>query len=156
MLNETWAPQRSDCTVSELIAVATIWRWWNLGKYSRHRSSEAMIDYIADLDAYDHNIIVHTYPEWQDRVYKPLLGNQSKLTGTSLQNSSLATTHADGQMGECFLGHRIGRGLWHLTSPVALMLNVPISVTTALMAEIARATMLTMNTRCESKRYGVT
>ncbi|MGC6448815.1 MAG: DUF5060 domain-containing protein [Rubripirellula sp.] len=69
---------------------------WNLGEENTQTSQQqkAMIDYIADLDAYDHNIVVHTYPEWQDRVYKPLLGNQSKLTGTSLQNSSLATTHA--------------------------------------------------------------
>lgn len=69
---------------------------WNLGEENTQTTAQqnAMIDYIAELDAYDHNIVVHSYPDWQDRVYRPLLGSQSKLTGTSLQNSSLKTTHA--------------------------------------------------------------
>ena len=37
---------------------------------------------------------MHTFPEQQDKVYRPLLGQASKLTGVSLQNSSLKTTHA--------------------------------------------------------------
>ena len=37
---------------------------------------------------------MHTFPDQQDKVYRPLLGNNSKLTGVSLQNSSLKTTHA--------------------------------------------------------------
>jgi hypothetical protein len=48
----------------------------------------------AELDPYDHNIVVHTFPGQQDKVYRPLLGDKSKLTGASLQNSSLKTTHA--------------------------------------------------------------
>lgn len=69
---------------------------WNLGEENTqtNEQQQAMIDYIANLDAYDHNIVVHTYPGQQDKVYKPLLGTNSKLTGASLQNSSLETTHA--------------------------------------------------------------
>lgn len=68
---------------------------WNLGEENTQSNAQqtAMINYIADLDAYDHNIVVHTYPKQQDRVYRPLLGDKSKLTGVSLQNSSLETTH---------------------------------------------------------------
>lgn len=69
---------------------------WNLGEENTQTTAQqkAMIDYIAELDPYDHNIVVHTYPERQDSIYRPLLGDKSRLTGTSLQNSSLETTHA--------------------------------------------------------------
>lgn len=69
---------------------------WNLGEENTQTTEQqnAMIDYIAKLDAYDHNIVIHTYPDQQDKIYTPLLGNKSKMTGVSLQNSSLRTTHA--------------------------------------------------------------
>ncbi|MCO8121712.1 DUF5060 domain-containing protein [Stieleria sp. TO1_6] len=69
---------------------------WNLGEENTQSTEQiqAMIDYIAQTDAYDHNIVVHTFPGQQDQVYRPLLGDRSKLTGVSLQNSSLETTHA--------------------------------------------------------------
>lgn len=68
---------------------------WNLGEENTQTTAQqkAMIDYIAALDAYDHNIVIHTFPGEQDKVYRPFLG-QSNLTGVSLQNSSLETTHA--------------------------------------------------------------
>ncbi len=68
---------------------------WNLGEENTQstRQQLAMIDYIAAVDPYDHPIVVHTYPDQQDKVYRPLLGERSKLTGVSLQNSSLKTTH---------------------------------------------------------------
>jgi len=68
---------------------------WNLGEENTQTTAQqtAMIDYIAKLDPYDHNIVVHTYPNQQDKVYRPLLGNKSSLTGTSLQNSHIKTTH---------------------------------------------------------------
>lgn len=68
---------------------------WNLGEENTQSTDQqlAMIDYIAGLDAYDHNIVVHTYPSWQAKVYRPLLGERSLLTGVSLQNDSLETTH---------------------------------------------------------------
>ncbi len=69
---------------------------WNLGEENTQSADQqkAMIDYIAALDPYHHNIVVHTYPNQQDQVYGALIGSKSKLTGTSLQNSSIATTHA--------------------------------------------------------------
>ncbi|HUS34475.1 MAG TPA: DUF5060 domain-containing protein [Verrucomicrobiae bacterium] len=61
---------------------------WNLGEENTQSSEQqrAMAKYIADTDPYRHNIVVHTYPDQQDRVYPPLLGAQSVLTGVSLQN----------------------------------------------------------------------
>ena len=52
-----------------------------------------MANYIAQLDPYDHNIVVHTFPDQQDKVYRPLLGKDSVLTGCSLQNSNIKDTH---------------------------------------------------------------
>jgi hypothetical protein len=61
---------------------------WNLGEENTQSPEEqrAMAQYIRDVDPYDHPIVVHTYPDRQDQVYPPLLGNQSALTGASLQN----------------------------------------------------------------------
>ncbi|MGF1528657.1 MAG: PKD domain-containing protein, partial [Candidatus Competibacterales bacterium] len=39
-----------------------------------------------DTDPYDPHIVIHSYPNQQDSVYTPLLGNASELTGASLQN----------------------------------------------------------------------
>lgn len=68
---------------------------WNLGEENTQTTQQQkdMINYINAMDPYDHLIVVHTFPDQQDRVYKPLLGDASKLTGASLQNSSLQTTH---------------------------------------------------------------
>ena len=68
---------------------------WNLGEENTQSTAQqqAMIDYIAEVDPYDHPIVVHTYPDQQDKVYRPLLGKNSNLTGASLQNSSIDTTH---------------------------------------------------------------
>ena len=68
---------------------------WNLGEENTQstRQVKAMIDYIAELDSYDHLIVVHTYPNEQDKVYRALMGDRSKLTGVSLQNSSIDATH---------------------------------------------------------------
>jgi hypothetical protein len=61
---------------------------WNLGEENTQSSEQqrAMAQYIQDMDPYDHNIVVHTFPNAQDKVYPPLLGKQSVLTGASLQN----------------------------------------------------------------------
>ncbi len=68
---------------------------WNLGEENTQSTAEQqdMINAIAELDAYDHNIVIHTFPEQQDQVYRPLLGNKSALTGVSLQNSNIRDTH---------------------------------------------------------------
>jgi len=62
---------------------------WNLGEENTQspEQARAMSQYLRDMDPYDHHIVVHTYPDWQDRVYPPLLGDGSVLTGASLQNS---------------------------------------------------------------------
>jgi len=62
---------------------------WNLGEENTQNPEQqrAMAQYISNIDPYIHHIVIHTYPDWQDRVYQPLLGDQSLLTGISLQNS---------------------------------------------------------------------
>ena len=68
---------------------------WNLGEENTQTTEQqsAMIDYIAQTDPYDHHIVIHTFPNQQDKVYKPLLGDRSQLTGVSLQNSGIQDTH---------------------------------------------------------------
>ena len=39
---------------------------------------------LGDIDPYDHNIVVHTFPGQQDKVYSALLGDKSLLAGASL------------------------------------------------------------------------
>jgi len=62
---------------------------WNLGEENTQSPEEqrAMARYLRETDPYDHHIVVHTFPNAQDKVYPPLLGEQSVLTGASLQNS---------------------------------------------------------------------
>ncbi|HAK95394.1 MAG TPA: hypothetical protein DCM87_10410 [Planctomycetes bacterium] len=61
---------------------------WNLGEENTQSAEEqrAMAAFIRATDPYGHHIVVHTYPDWQDRVYPALLGEKSALTGASLQN----------------------------------------------------------------------
>jgi hypothetical protein len=61
---------------------------WNLGEENTQSPEEqrAMAEYIDEVDPYDHNIVIHTFPDEQDRVYSALLGTNSVLTGASLQN----------------------------------------------------------------------
>ncbi len=61
---------------------------WNLGEENTQTPEEqkAMADYIYSLDPYHHNLVIHTYPDMQEIVYEPLIGNRSVLTGASLQN----------------------------------------------------------------------
>jgi hypothetical protein len=62
---------------------------WNLGEENTQSPGQqkAMAQYVHQTDPYPHHIVIHSYPDWQDRVYPPLLGNQSYLSGASLQNS---------------------------------------------------------------------
>ena len=62
---------------------------WNLSEESSQPAQEqrAMASYIRLLDPYDHHIVVHTGPNNQGAVYPHLLGEQSVLTGASLQNA---------------------------------------------------------------------
>lgn len=63
---------------------------WNLGEENSNTSAQrvAFAQYIRDLDPYDHNIVVHTYPGQKNAVYTPLLGSNSELTGASLQSQA--------------------------------------------------------------------
>jgi Domain of unknown function (DUF5060)/Putative collagen-binding domain of a collagenase len=69
---------------------------WNLGEENTQSTAEqiAMAGYLRELDPYDHSIVVHTFPNQQDKVYRPLLGKDSVFTGASLQNSAIQDTHA--------------------------------------------------------------
>ena len=61
---------------------------WNLGEENTQTPEEqrAMAAAFRELDPYGHPVVIHTYPGEQDRVYSPLLGPASGLTGASLQN----------------------------------------------------------------------
>jgi hypothetical protein len=62
---------------------------WNLGEENSQTSLQQleMAGYIHTIDPYHHHMVIHTFPDWQDRVYDPLLGSRSDLTGASLQNN---------------------------------------------------------------------
>ena len=68
---------------------------WNLGEENTQSTKQQidMINYIRELDPYRDNIVVHTYPSQQDKVYNNLIGDKSDLTGVSLQNSGIKDTH---------------------------------------------------------------
>ena len=69
---------------------------WNIGEENTQSTAEiiAMIQYIRQLDPYQHHVVIHTYPDQQDKVYLPLIGDKSTLSGTSLQNSSIKDCHS--------------------------------------------------------------
>lgn len=60
---------------------------WNLGEENTMSTEQqrAMAAYLRATDPYRHPIVVHTFPDWHERVYRPLLGDASALTGASLQ-----------------------------------------------------------------------
>jgi hypothetical protein len=62
---------------------------WNLGEENTQSPEQqrAMAAYIEEVDPYGHPRVIHTFPSEQDRVYTPLLGAASRLTGASLQNN---------------------------------------------------------------------
>lgn len=61
---------------------------WNLGEENTQtpKQQRDMAQYLKDIDPYDHHIVIHTFPNQQDKVYSQLIGDQSVLTGASLQN----------------------------------------------------------------------
>ncbi len=62
---------------------------WNLGEENTQSTEEqvAMAGYLAATDPYGHLIVIHTFPNQQDRVYNALLETPSAITGLSAQNS---------------------------------------------------------------------
>ncbi|WP_204336935.1 malectin domain-containing carbohydrate-binding protein [Cryomorpha ignava] len=76
---------------------------WNLGEENdiwqelgdpNNDLVRSYANYIHQVDPYDHNIVIHTYPGQQDEVYTPLLGTSSELTGVSVQ-SGIGNIHSD-------------------------------------------------------------
>lgn len=67
---------------------------WNLGEENTqsHQQQVAMAEYIQEVDPYDSSVVIHTYPNQQDKVYNPMLGKET-LMGISLQNSSVFDCH---------------------------------------------------------------
>ncbi len=68
---------------------------WNLGEENTQTTEQQrdMGHYLRELDPYDHSIVVHTFPDQQDNVYRPHLVKDSVFTGASLQNSHIRDTH---------------------------------------------------------------
>lgn len=66
---------------------------WNLGEENTQTPDQqrAMAAFIRTLDPYASHVVLHTFPNEQERVYLPLLGEASALTGASLQNAHDAT-----------------------------------------------------------------
>lgn len=61
---------------------------WNLGEENNQPIDEVkrVANYVYDLDPYKHHLVIHTFPNQDDR-YAELIGDQSPLTGASLQLS---------------------------------------------------------------------
>jgi len=61
---------------------------WNLGEENNDMSDQERKDmaaYVRDTDPYGHHIVIHSYPSEISKIYTPLLGNASALTGVSIQ-----------------------------------------------------------------------
>jgi len=70
---------------------------WNVGEENTQSRDqlEPMISYIRKTDPYGHNLVLHTYPNEQDKVYGWFMGRKDMLSGVSIQNSDVARTHTD-------------------------------------------------------------
>lgn len=68
---------------------------WNLGEENTQSTKQQrdMAAYLSAIDPYNHHIVIHTYPNQQDKVYGALMGDQSAVTGASLQNSNVRDCH---------------------------------------------------------------
>jgi len=63
---------------------------WNLGEENSQTTQQQkdMMAYIHDNDPYQHNIVIHTFPGATiDQIYGQLLGDNSEMTGVSLQTA---------------------------------------------------------------------
>jgi hypothetical protein len=61
---------------------------WNIGEENTQSTAEVrdMAAHLRAIDPYRHLIVLHTFPQEQEKVYSPLLGKRDTLTGVSLQN----------------------------------------------------------------------
>jgi hypothetical protein len=62
---------------------------WNLGEETTNtvQQQKLFADYIRTLDPYNHPIVVHTFPNEQQKVYGPLYGYPS-IDGASIQTDT--------------------------------------------------------------------
>ncbi|MFN3192830.1 MAG: DUF5060 domain-containing protein [Aureliella sp.] len=70
---------------------------WNLGEENTQTVAQqsAMADYLSTIDPYHHLIVTHTGGRWtaHEKVYPKLIGDQSVLTGASIQTRTIMDTH---------------------------------------------------------------
>lgn len=61
---------------------------WNLGEENNQPIEEVkkVANYVHQIDPYKHHLVIHTFPDADDR-YGSFIGDQSPLTGASLQLS---------------------------------------------------------------------
>lgn len=69
---------------------------WNLGEENTNTQQQRLdfARFIRNLDPYDHPIVVHTFPDQYDKVYKPLLGKED-FEGPSLQIGDVNKVHSE-------------------------------------------------------------
>lgn len=70
---------------------------WNLGEENTQSLQQLldMVHYLREIDAYGHHMVLHTYPRQQEEIYSSLLGNKSALSGLSIQNNDVSSTHSE-------------------------------------------------------------
>lgn len=69
---------------------------WNLGEENTNTAAQlhAFAQHFRQTDPYDHPVVIHTFPNQQDRVYGPMLG-MPYMEGVSLQLGAMHQTHAE-------------------------------------------------------------
>jgi hypothetical protein len=74
---------------------------WNMGEETTLQTQQIRdwSRYIRAIDPYGHHIVIHTYPGQYERVYGPLLGEDT-LTGLSIQTSRPDFSHVHGVVKE--------------------------------------------------------
>lgn len=62
---------------------------WNLGEETKQSAAQhrAMSACFRALDPYGHPVVLHTFPPEHEKIYRPLLGPGSDLTGISIQTA---------------------------------------------------------------------
>ncbi len=74
---------------------------WNLGEENKDQTEQQRKDmaaYFHAIDPYHHHIVIHTYPGDYNYIYEPLMGNNSKLTGASVQTKWDNVHHITGSL----------------------------------------------------------
>ncbi|MEM1295989.1 MAG: DUF5060 domain-containing protein [Verrucomicrobiota bacterium] len=70
---------------------------WNLGEENTQSIDQIELQarYLREVDPYGHHIVLHTYPNEQEKIYGALLGKKDVLSGVSIQNSAVKNSHRD-------------------------------------------------------------